>query len=412
MWDQLTAFVQEQIQTNDLFKGGLLLMAGGALLALVRQWPRNVWSFIKRQSMIEIDIPDKDPAFKWVDMWLAQHSYSKNRARLLTVKSEREGREYNKLEIFFSPAPGTHYLWYKRRFIMLTRNRQKLEMSASGVNYSEFFTLRILGRRRDIARSLIEEAYEMSNPDTLDKITVHRSQRYGEWRDAAPLQKRPLESVILPEGVSEHIIRDFQTFLDSEDWYGRRGIPYRRGYLLYGPPGNGKTSAIIAIASHFGLDIGMLNLKSGSLNDDDVCDALSYAPPHSIIVMEDIDCLINGRKLEDSGSTFSGLLNALDGISAAHGQIVFMTTNFRDKLDEALIRPGRCDVQVALPDANTYQKVKLFERFFGDSDLAVEFSAKAPSKVSMATLQSHLMQYRDDPQAACNLAVDIMKDAQ
>ena len=77
-----------------------------------------------------------------------------------------------------------------------------------------------------------------------------------------------------------------------------------------------------------------------------------------------------------------------------------MTTNHRERLDEALIRPGRCDVQREFPNASPFQKVNLFERFFPNSGLAQEFSDCVKGDVSMAAIQQHLMTYRDTPHEA------------
>jgi len=73
--------------------------------------------------------------------------------------------------------------------------------------------------------------------------------------------------------------------------------------------------------------------------------------------------------------TFSGFLNALDGVRSQEGQIVFMTTNHKEKLDPALLRPGRTDIEVKLANASHMQMVKLFERFYpGHEKLAEEFA--------------------------------------
>jgi chaperone BCS1 len=75
-----------------------------------------------------------------------------------------------------------------------------------------------------------------------------------------------------------------------------------------------------------------------------------------------------------------------------------MTTNHRDKLDEALIRPGRCDVQVEFANADESQKRRLFERFFPGSKYAQDF--RATGDYSMAELQKHMMLYRNNSQQA------------
>ena len=77
-------------------------------------------------------------------------------------------------------------------------------------------------------------------------------------------------SVVLAEGVAERIETDIRAFLGRGRWYAERGIPYRRGYLLYGPPGSGKTSFIQALAGELGYNICLLNLSERGLTDDKV----------------------------------------------------------------------------------------------------------------------------------------------
>jgi len=75
----------------------------------------------------------------------------------------------------------------------------------------------------------------------------------------------------------------------------RTGIPYRRGYLLHGPPGSGKTSFIQALAGSLGFDIYIVNLSLRGMADDKFALLLSQAPSRSIILMEDVDAAFNRR---------------------------------------------------------------------------------------------------------------------
>jgi len=80
--------------------------------------------------------------------------------------------------------------------------------------------------------------------------------------------------------------------------------------------------------------------------------------------MEDVDAIfIERSKKEESGVTFSGLLNAIDGIGAQEGRLLFMTTNHIDRLDPALIRPGRCDIKIELKKATRGMISRMFDRF-------------------------------------------------
>lgn len=75
-------------------------------------------------------------------------------------------------------------------------------------------------------------------------------------------KKRPLESLILPDGVLDSILQDAREFIEMEEWYLDAGIPHRRGYLLHGPPGTGKSSTIYAVAGELGMEIYSISLAA------------------------------------------------------------------------------------------------------------------------------------------------------
>jgi chaperone BCS1 len=184
---------------------------------------------------------------------------------------------------------------------------------------------------------------------------------------------------------------------------------HRRGYPLYGPPGNGKTSLVMALASELAMSLYLLNLSSPNLDDVKLMQLLMQVGSNSIVLIEDIDCSYvkrarqsKSRGLAD-GLTFSGLLNAIDGILAQDGRILFMTTNHREKLDPALIRPGRADVQLEIPNAGPEQARRLFTRFYPEacSRLVEQFAnIVADGSFSMAALQGQLQKHKRDPEAA------------
>lgn len=134
-------------------------------------------------------------------------------------------------------------------------------------------------------------------------------------------------------------------FLNSEQWFAHRGIPFRRGYLLYGIPGTGKSTTVHALASELNLPIYILML-SLNLDDSSLADMMRYLPSHCVLLLEDIDAAFKSRvdnsserKDNESSITLSGLLNAIDGLAAPEGRLLFATTNHVQKLDPALIRP-------------------------------------------------------------------------
>lgn len=234
-----------------------------------------------------------------------------------------------------------------------------------------------------------------------DKVIIYELHRwYNGWTKVQKKTPRTLESVILDKNNAQRLCDDIVKFQESEKWYTDRGIPYRRGYLLYGPPGTGKTSFTTAVASALKLNICYLNLSSGRLNDDSLNNVLSHAPPNSIILLEDVDAIFKQREQVQEGRgqqvSFSGLLNALDGVRSQEGRILFMTTNHKEKLDPALLRPGRCDVHLELCNA-TYPMIKgLFLKFFpGQEEKADQLASMLPEKkISMAKLQGHFLKNR------------------
>jgi chaperone BCS1 len=207
--------------------------------------------------------------------------------------------------------------------------------------------------------------------------------------------------------VKNVLIADIDRFKDSAKWYDQMGVPYHRGYLLYGPPGTGKTSLVSGLASHYKSTVYVVKLNE--MSDSKLQDAVRDAGSNSMIVLEDIDCAVSGvvkkrEEKEDStdspkedkpgGLTLSGLLNVLDGMQTPSGAQFFMTTNHIDKLDAALLRPGRTDVRVFLGAATDWQKSQMYMRFFPKSDglEALNFVMSKPQAVSMADFQEELMQ--------------------
>jgi len=183
--------------------------------------------------------------------------------------------------------------------------------------------------------------------------------------------------------------------MDNEKWYAERGIPWRRGYLLHGYPGTGKTSLIHALAGELDLDIYVVSLSKRGLDDSSLNELISKLPSRSLALMEDIDAaFFRGLTRENetsaipnlpgqpsntnlpqgppgaapptpsTGVTLSGLLGAIDGVAAQEGRLLFATTNKYSALDPALTRPGRLDVHVRFDYAGKWQVEELFRCFF------------------------------------------------
>ncbi len=222
------------------------------------------------------------------------------------------------------------------------------------------------------------------------------------------LLARKLDSVILEPGEKEHLLQDMKQFRKSKKRYEDLGVPYHRGYLFYGPPGTGKTSLVSALAAHFGLSIYTVNLAD--FNDRSLMTAVNDVPSNAVLLFEDIDCMQSSqsRTVEArteqttsavkegsgrNGVTLSGLLNVLDGFYAPTGVMFVMTTNHVEKLDHALLRPGRIDYKLYLGKASDHQKLELYRRFFPDraEKDAREFVEASRQAETMAEFQGQIL---------------------
>lgn len=194
--------------------------------------------------------------------------------------------------------------------------------------------------------------------------------KFQFWQRVGKVRARPVSSVVLPEETSRSLLDDITEFLSEEaaQFYQDHGIPYKRSYLFHGVPGSGKTSMIQALAGKFGRNLCYLSPTHPELSDDSLKSAIERVPDNAIVVLEDVDALFGKnreKKIHQSPLTFSGLLNALDGVGNHDGMIFVLTTNFKEQLDAALIRDGRVDLRVRFDYCTPTQMEKMFDNFFG-----------------------------------------------
>ena len=223
------------------------------------------------------------------------------------------------------------------------------------------------------------------------------------WRQQAILRARDWSTVIMDERISKKLYDDVTDFTgkESREWYEHHSIPYKRGYLLYGPPGTGKTSTVSALASLLKRNVCRINLVESRLTDVSLHCAITNVRENSIVVMEDVDCLFGTmrEKKEEFHVTFSGFLNAIDGLQCAKGLVFVFTSNHPDRLDPALRRKGRIDVELAFGMCTTSQIKKMFYRFYPNAseEIVQKFVTnvlRVMPSVSPASLQEFFIRSR------------------
>lgn len=392
-----------QLTSNPFFTAGFGLAGLGALAAFGQRGLRRAAGLLRQRLLVDVEINIKDESYPWFLNWMTQHekgqlsnasvpgtfanaprlSFTQRALQRLTPRMRHLAAETFKAELpngavqtrtTLIPGPGQHFINYNGVIIHVNRQRDsnRTELLQSGSRPFETTTLTTLYRDRFVFESIFLEANKLAMQAVEGKTVMYVARAFAWEPFGDPRKKRPLDSVVLDRGIKERIVADIQEFIGSHQWYTDRGVPYRRGYLLYGPPGTGKSSFIQALAGHLDYGIAIINLSERGLTDDKLNHLLTKIPPRTLVLLEDVDAAYNNRKKVEvdgyagANVTFSGLLNGLDGVASAEERILFLTTNHIERLDEALIRPGRVDLPIRLGNATTYQISTLWDRFYGD----------------------------------------------
>jgi mitochondrial chaperone BCS1 len=407
--------ISAQLQ-NQVVSGGLVLGLIAAVAAALRKLPLIIWNQLKRLLIVTAVIDSRNELFNAAITWLDRAPAGKSSRFFTVIQSSSDDKDAvikaphtstdvstanpprQLPKLLYSPAPGLHVFWHKGLLMWIERDIQ--------MNLQVIETLRIsaLFARRSSVEALLAQMLEAAYGALANQTVLWTVDRWAEnWQRADAKPKRPIESVVLTGDVRNELLQDVNKFFDSRQWYAELGIPWRRGYLLHGPPGTGKTSLAFALAGHLGLDLCLLSLTNNKLTDQNIAELLQKTPARSVILIEDVDAFFNARNKMDGKVeiSFSGILNALDGVAAQEGRIVILTTNHRENLDVALIRPGRIDKQLELGNASIGQAQDLFLRFFPQhqSLLAALGNAYKDKSLSPASIQQRLISAESAEQA-------------
>lgn len=382
-------------------------VAGGVLYQL-RALPKRLLDAGREAFTVSLTVDNDDEAFKWLAVWLARHRVSR-RARRLMLEA---GYDYDlgQWRREFTLGFGWHLLLVGARPVFVHRWAQDptgLDKLVSPQK-RERLTFVSLGRSQAALRKLVPMAEAaFLGGERVEVWFWHQ----GGWWFSDRKARRGLETVFAPEAQKRRLAEDVAAFLGAQADYRRRGIPWRRGYLLKGPPGTGKTTLVQVIAGLFDRKIYSINLNSVA-SDNDLLAAFNQAQANALIVIEDIDgakithdreqaaaeeaqVVANGGvalKSAGSGVTLSGLLNAIDGVAAREGRLLFITSNHAEKLDPALVRPGRVDVVETIDRLGREDAWAMFLAFLPEAEASLFERLVAPRlPIAPAELQNLLL---------------------
>ncbi|KAA0025717.1 AAA-ATPase [Cucumis melo var. makuwa] len=273
-----------------------------------------------------------------------------------------------------------------------TQKEKRNEYSEEKCHYELVFPKKFLDRVVNFYFPyILQRAKEIKALDNVAKLCSSScsyddeslgGKRQGKWGSVRLEHPATFDTLALDPDLKKMIIDDLDRFVKRKEFYRKVGKAWKRGYLLYGPPGTGKSSLIAAMANYLKFDIYDLDL-SDVYSNQSLRSSLLSTTNRSILVIEDIDCSVDlqNRKFEEkfeppksrvgflSSSfplsiaelklkiyvmilqlTLSGMLNFIDGLWSSCGdeRIIIFTTNHKEKLDPALLRPGRMDVHIHL----------------------------------------------------------------
>lgn len=273
------------------------------------------------------------------------------------------------------------------------------------------------------------------------------------WSHVAFEHPATFDTLAMDPDLKREIMDDLLAFSKGKDFYAKAGKPWKRGYLLYGPPGTGKSSMIAAMANFLRYDVYDLELTRVASNAA-LRSLLLHTTNRSLIVIEDIDCSLHltadrragrqakkqkkktevngpldqsesdgdasdadGRRAGDDGRvTLSGLLNFTDGLWSCCGdeRIIVFTTNYADRVDPALLRPGRMDVHVRLGPCGAHAARELAERYVGVAEHEllgeVESCIEAGAEMTPAEVGEVLLRSREQPDTAVRELVAELRE--
>ena len=409
------------IKTNLLFLSGLLFYVSQIIRSFAGD---GIWRHVESYFVSIITLDEYDDLYKIVLDWLINQPRTQASSYLIGITPSAFSRDYSSVQSstdsisVLKYQPDYHHIFlccYKGMPLWFQRVRLRL-----GKLPEEQIKLYILGSNKTVKDFLHDRLVE-KNERRKDSIFIcfplSKEFRGSQpWAQKLERPSRNMDTVILRPDVKEGILSDVDRFYSQRSWYKRRSISYRRGHCYVGAPGTGKTSAAQAVAAEFGLDIYVIPLSDPDLTDDDLRLLVSRLPVRSLVQLDDIDATniwrqrskarIGSGHGELGGVTLSGLLNAMDGMGSLEGVLFVLTTNHPEKLDKALMRPGRIDLMLEFPLPETQELVNIFRWMYSDIEegvdaMAEDFASRLPEKIfSHAEIQGFLISHKDAPRAA------------
>jgi len=256
----------------------MMLLLG--LLVFASQYVNTwFWEFADRHLMSTADIRVDDEMYNMLMAWIANQQFAKRSRRFVantnlnsrmwylwrefdsddekdegTVELDAEGhlivtggKGKKEKQVQFTPSFGTHYFWYQNRLLIFRRSQDTRQTGWGSVSEREEISVQCFGRNPSVLKDLLDECRKNFLRHDENRTIIYRGGLKSgtsepAWTRCVSRVSRPFSTVVLDEAVKKNLLEDMRDYLHpyTRRWYSNRGIPYRRGYLLYGLPGCGK----------------------------------------------------------------------------------------------------------------------------------------------------------------------------
>jgi chaperone BCS1 len=413
-WETVVEYVKNELATNQFFSAAAFASILTAIIMSLKGVPGSIWGRIKKIITYRVVIYQTDDLYLYLTEWLNENYKSKVRNVEAFTKSptgdsdfyeESEDLVKNR-KVIEMPVDDYFYIWNNFRLIKISYGKEKFENASSlksaylrNYTFSGFFASRAI-------RGIVNKINEDYNKKKKIPYTF-QTENSSYFTRISPVKGKKISDVILNSEVKIKIMTDISNWWNSIDDYKKRGIPYKRGHCYYGPPGTGKTTLVKSIANEYGFNVYNVNLKK--IDDDSLIYLLREVEFGSILLFEDIDSIYNGREnLLKTGTTFTGFLNALDGIVELDGVLVIITTNHIEKMDPALLRGGRMDIKIEIGHSSRPEIINYLMGFY--PNFTGTFDALKEGNLPMVDVQNSCMENKNLPQKALERINEILEN--
>ena len=381
----------------DLNNPGLVLAVLGYFGFIFKDIPAQLWALVQQKYSVSIQVSSyNDYIYSITIGWLIE-----------TFPQLHRHVQYIGFSNVESDMADGLYTFMLDPFTYAVVSKEQTKGSYSQPIWN--VACRIVGKNRYRYLEEYNRMVHTKMPDMKDHLRISYYNQRNAYTSFFYNHKKAFDDVFIPERMKKQIIAILDNFLASRRYYEEHGITYKIGIALSGPPGSGKTVVAKAIASYVGWKVRYVSAE----------DELDSSLTDHVIMFEDIDCIADSSREEDGrGSkrkdgripTFKelreaeergelhtwenvrrismhSLLNYVDGIMSPSSCIFIATTNYPERLDPALVRPGRFDYHFTIDHADRQLAERMCDRFGADYSVLDGFTFPC----SLAEVQNQIM---------------------